>query len=124
MMVRRAYMIALVAGVLMGSFGAHAARAGTLPVIALPGQPAAPVVIDGLPGTGALGSGAWGLYAPGRVVPEVLAPVYGPVDPVFAPYAPGKSSCHAGRCPRRRPISGHGRANRRTAGRSPTIRPT
>jgi hypothetical protein len=87
MMARRAYMIALAAGVLTGCFGLHAARADHQPVIALPGNPQVPVVIDGMPADGALVSGDWGLYAPGRVVPEVLAPVYGPVDPVFAPFA-------------------------------------
>jgi hypothetical protein len=87
-MARRAYMIALAAGVLTGCCGLHAGSADHRPVIALPGNPQVPVVIDDMPASGALVSGDWGLYAPGRVVPEVLAPVYGPVDPVFAPYAP------------------------------------
>lgn len=88
-MARRAYMIISAAGVLMGCLGLHAARADHRPVIALPGNPQVPVVIDGMPADGALVSGDWGLSAPGRVVPEVLPPALVP-DPVFAPYASGR----------------------------------
>jgi len=87
-MARHAHIIAAAAGILMGCFGVHAALADHRPVIALPGNPEVPVTIDGMPADGALVSGDWGLYAPGRVVPSVLEPAAVPADPVFAPYAP------------------------------------
>ena len=75
-MARHTHTIVAAAGVLMGCFGLHAARADHQPVIALPGNPQVPVVIDGVPATGALVSGDWGLYAPGRVVPEVRTGIH------------------------------------------------
>jgi hypothetical protein len=65
--------------------GAPAALADHRPVFAMPGNWQVPVIIDGIPATGALVTGDWGLYAPGRVVPEVI----GPVLPVSIPVEPG-----------------------------------
>jgi hypothetical protein len=53
---------------------ASAAWADHEPVIALPGNPEVPVIIDGMPATGAIVTGDWGLYAPGRVAPEIIGP--------------------------------------------------
>jgi len=62
--------------------GAEGARADNQPVIAVPGNWQVPVVINGMPATGALVVGDWGLYAPGRVVPEIYAPVLlPPIEP-------------------------------------------
>ena len=57
-----------------------AARADHRPAIAVPGNPQVPVVIDGQPASGALVTGDWGLYAPGRVPPEIIGPVYAPIE--------------------------------------------
>jgi len=61
--------------------GAEGTRADNQPVIAVPGNWQVPVVINGMPATGALVVGDWGLYAPGRVVPEIYAPVLLPIEP-------------------------------------------
>ena len=77
------------AGVLIGCLIAvEPARADHRPVIAVPGNPEVPVVIDGVPATGALVEGDWGLYAPGRVAPRVYAPAFVPIAPVFVSVAP------------------------------------
>jgi len=78
------------AGVLIGCvIGASAAHADHEPVIAVPGNWQVPVVIDGMPATGGMVIGDWGLYAPGRMAPEVLGPVLIPNGPPPAkPYFP------------------------------------
>ena len=77
----------IVSGVVAGIAGQPSlARADHQPVIALPGNAQVPVVIDGMPATGAWVNGDWGLYAPGSVTPEVLPPVLW--GPVLAPYYP------------------------------------
>jgi hypothetical protein len=59
---------------------AAAARADHQPVIAVPGNPYMPVIINGTDASFAVVSGDWGLYAPGRVTPEIYyAPVVIPV---------------------------------------------
>jgi len=68
----------------------HAARADHWPVFAMPGHPDVPVVVDGIPATGALVSGNWGLYLPGQIPPQVLAPLYVPAPrrhPRYFPHA-------------------------------------
>jgi hypothetical protein len=59
---------------------AQAARADHRPVIAVPGNWQVPVIVDGAPASGAMITGDWGLYAPGRVAPEVIGPVYDPIS--------------------------------------------
>ena len=68
--------------------GASAARADHRPVIALPGNPQVPVVINGVVATGAYVSGDWGLSAPGQVVPQIYGPVVLPYDPRVPGYYP------------------------------------
>lgn len=59
---------------------AAAARADHQPVIAIPGNPHVPVIIDGTDASYAVVNGDWGLYAPGRIAPEIYyAPVAIPV---------------------------------------------
>jgi len=66
---------AFAAGALIGYLlTSHPARADHWPVFAMPGHPDAPVIVDGIPATGALVSGNWGLYLPGQIPPQVLAP--------------------------------------------------
>jgi hypothetical protein len=60
---------------------ATAARADHQPVIAVPGNLQVPVVIDGADASFAVVTGDWGLHAPGRVAPEIYAPVAIPVAP-------------------------------------------
>jgi len=60
--------------------GAHAARADHRPVIAIPGNWQVPVIVDGVPASGALITGDWGLYAPDRVVPEIIGPTFAPIS--------------------------------------------
>jgi hypothetical protein len=52
------------------------ARADHRPVIAVPGNPQVPVVVDGIDASFAVVTGEWGLYAPGRVAPEIY---YAPI---------------------------------------------
>ena len=47
------------------------ARADHRPVIAVPGNPHVPVVVDGIDASFAVVTGEWGLYAPGRVAVEI-----------------------------------------------------
>jgi hypothetical protein len=68
-------IIALAAGILC----AAPARADHHPVIAVPGNPGAPVIIDGQIATWALVEGDWGLYRPGEVTPVIIHP-YVPAD--------------------------------------------
>ena len=73
-------------GVLIGCLvGAHSARADHQPVIALASNAQVPVAINGVDATGALVTGDWGLYAPGRVTPEVYAPVFAPAGLIYGP---------------------------------------
>jgi hypothetical protein len=60
--------------------GAQAARADHQPVIAMPGNWQVPVIVNGVPASGALITGDWGLYAPGRVVPEIIGPTFEPIS--------------------------------------------
>jgi len=78
---------AVLLGCLVGA-GTGAARADHQPVIALPGNWQVPVVIDGVPATGAYVTGDWGLYAPGQVTPEVFGPVVLPAEPYVPGYYP------------------------------------
>jgi hypothetical protein len=51
------------------ALAAAPARAGdSQPVIAVPGKPGVPVVINGVEATGAVVYGDWGLYRPGGIV--------------------------------------------------------
>ena len=59
----------------LGCLMAGPARADHRPVIAVPGNPQVPVIIDGIDASYAVVSGNWGLYAPGAVVPEIYGPV-------------------------------------------------
>lgn len=85
-----------------------AVRADHQPVIALPGNRQVPVVINGIDATGAVVVSDWGLYAPGRRVPEVIG---GRPAPWWSPsggYFPG-----TGRRPRsgRREVEPRSRAS-------------
>jgi hypothetical protein len=55
-----------IAGVVLAAVPARAGDSG--PVIALPGKPGVPVIINGVDATGALVYGDWGLYRPGGIV--------------------------------------------------------
>lgn len=59
----------------LGCLMAAPACADHRPVIAVPGNPEVPVIIDGVDASYAVVSGDWGLYAPNRVVPEIYGPV-------------------------------------------------
>jgi hypothetical protein len=65
-----AIIFALAAGILH----AAPARADHQPVIAVPGNPSTPVIIDGRDASWAVVEGDWGLYRPGHVTPAVLSP--------------------------------------------------
>ena len=65
-----AIIFALAAGILH----AAPARADHQPVIAVPGNPSTPVIIDGRDASWAVVEGDWGLYRPGHVTPAVLHP--------------------------------------------------
>jgi hypothetical protein len=70
----------LVSAAMFACVMAAAARADHQPVIAVPGNPYMPVIIDGIDASYAVVNGDWGLYAPGRIAPEVYyAPVVIPV---------------------------------------------
>jgi len=77
---------AVLFGCLVGAGGG--ARADHQPVIALPGNWQVPVVIDGALATGAYVSGDWGLYAPGRVTPEIYGPIVLPAELYVPGYYP------------------------------------
>src|SRR5262245_23735779 len=77
---------AVLLGCLMGAGGA--AWADHRPVIAVPGNPQVPVVIDGTLATGAYVSGDWGLSRPGAVVPQVFGPVVLPREYYVPGYFP------------------------------------
>ena len=72
----------------VAALAATSAAADHRPVIAVPGRADVPVVINGMPATGALVTGDWGLYAPGRVVPQVYDPAFVPVDQGTGYYYP------------------------------------
>ena len=70
-------IFALAAGILC----ATAARADHMPVVAVPGNPTTPAIIDGYDASGAVVEGDWGLYRPGQVAPTVFYPYAPGVDP-------------------------------------------
>jgi hypothetical protein len=63
-------IFAIAAGILC----ATPARADHLPVIAVPGNPSTPVIIDGQDASWAVVEGDWGLYRPGHATPTVFFP--------------------------------------------------
>lgn len=63
-------IFALAAGILC----ATPARADHQPMIAVPGNPAVPVIIDGQDASWAVVEGDWGLYRPGHATPTVFYP--------------------------------------------------
>ncbi len=81
----RARLIATfgIAGLLaVGVAGIAPARADHQPVIAVPGKPGVPVIINGVDATGAVVYGDWGLYRPGgTVVIDAGVMTYAPVLP-------------------------------------------
>jgi hypothetical protein len=58
--------------VLGGMCGRDVVRADHQPVIAVPGNPGVPVIIDGQNATGAVVIGDWGLYRPGHMGVTVI----------------------------------------------------
>jgi hypothetical protein len=58
------------------------------PVIAVPGNAQAPAMVDGTDASFAVVNGDWGLYAPGRIVPEVYGPVLFYPEPADRGYFP------------------------------------
>jgi hypothetical protein len=64
--------------------GIAPSRADHQPVIAVPGNPTMPVVIDGRDASWAVVEGDWGLYRAGHMAPMV-----------FYPYAPSVDQWHA-----------------------------
>jgi hypothetical protein len=72
--------LSVVSAAMLACVMAAAARADHQPVIAIPGNPHVPVIIDGADASYAVVNGDWGLYAPGRIAPEIYyAPVVVPV---------------------------------------------
>jgi hypothetical protein len=69
--------------------GMAAARADHRPVIAVPGHPDVPAVVDGVDASYSVVEGEWGLYRPGHVAPTVTPLLVGP--PAYYPsaYYPG-----------------------------------
>ncbi len=59
------------------------AQADHQPVIAIPGNAQVPVIIDGVEASGALVYGDLGLYAPGRVTPQIVGPTWPPIEPYY-----------------------------------------
>lgn len=74
--------------------GIGLARADHRPVIAVPGNWQVPVIIDGIPATGAVVNGDWGLHAPGRIAPQIFGPAVAPPNGARSYYP------HAGSRPR------------------------
>ena len=70
-------IFALAAGILC----ATPVRADHQPVIAVPGNPAVPVIIDGEDASWAVVEGDWGLYRPGQMAPTIFYPYAPDVDP-------------------------------------------
>ena len=68
---RRMMILAFTAGILC----ATPARADHQPVIAVPGNPSTPVIIDGQDASWAVLEGDWGLYRPGHATPTVFYPL-------------------------------------------------
>lgn len=59
-----------------GLFGSTVALASdNAPVIAIPGRPDVPVIIDGRDASWAIVEGDWGLYRPGWMPPTVIKPL-------------------------------------------------
>jgi hypothetical protein len=69
-------ILALAAGILC----AAPAHADHQPVIAVPGHPATPVIIDGQDATWAVVEGDWGLYRPGHATPTIFQPYAPDID--------------------------------------------
>jgi hypothetical protein len=61
--------------VVAGVIGVSAAEADHRPVIAVPGNAQVPVIIDGMDASYAVVIGEWGLHAPGRLAPKIIAPL-------------------------------------------------
>jgi hypothetical protein len=79
-----------------------AAQADHQPVIAIPGNVQVPVIIDGVDASGALVYGDFGLYAPGRIPPQIVGPTVMPVEPYGHGYYPNSFGYYprTGRQPR------------------------
>jgi hypothetical protein len=75
-------------GIGLSLLAVGAALADHQPVIVLRGNVQVPVIINGVDASGTLVYGDWGLYAPGRVTPQIVGPVSLPIDPHVGPYYP------------------------------------
>ncbi len=71
---RRPCLVASLTLVIGSLSGLAGARADHQPVIAVPGHPQVPVIVNGVDATYDVVGGDWGLYAPGRVRPRVFGP--------------------------------------------------
>src|SRR5687768_11559242 len=69
----------------LASLVAVTAHADHRPVIAVPGHPQVPAIVDGVDASYAVVVGEWGLYRAGHVVPKVIPPFVG--APAFHPGA-------------------------------------
>ncbi len=88
-------IIALAAGI-GGIMYAAPARADHQPVIAVPGNPQVPVIINGHDASWAMVEGDWGLYRAGQVSPTV----YYPYLPTIRPWHPRGYYPFTGKRPR------------------------
>jgi hypothetical protein len=79
-MASRQYLAILAASGVLCS--AADARADHQPVIAIPGKPGVPVIINHQNATGAVVIGDWGLYRPGHVTPTII---HRPPPPIVWP---------------------------------------
>jgi len=68
--------VGLLAGLCAATMSAQVARAQTGPVVAIPGKPGIPVIIDGLIVDGAVVYGDWGLARPGQRQIIIEGPVF------------------------------------------------
>jgi hypothetical protein len=75
-------------GLVLSGLAAGTALADHQPVIVLRGNAQVPVIIDGVDASGTLVYGDWGLYAPGRIPPQIVGPVAVPIDPHTGAYYP------------------------------------
>jgi hypothetical protein len=64
----------------IGILYATPAHADHQPVIAVPGNPTTPIIIDGRDASWSMVEGDWGLYRPGHVAPTVFYPYVPEVD--------------------------------------------
>jgi hypothetical protein len=69
----------------LASIVAVTAHADHRPVIAVPGHPQVPAIVDGVDASYAVVVGEWGLYRAGHVAPKVIPPIIG--RPAFYPSA-------------------------------------